>query len=294
MTVIPAATRKSGNSWLIEILECPHCGGELVVKDEILACRQCSSSYPFTDGIPRFTKPPQNLRPSEKYERGPQVGTPWRQANWRFLEEQLKQISPGAHLLDVGAGRGDFANLTQNHLCVALDIYPYPEIDIICDLTQINPFRTGSLDAILLMNVLEHVYDTHALFRGLARILAPGGLLILAIPFMVKMHQVPIDFVRYTHFALAEIAKDHGLEIMLLEGYYDPVFFLGEGLGNLRNSILPDLKRRQRYLIRPALAGIEVLRKWIGTVLGPGKSIPPGGTRSLAPTGYQVVFRKKH
>ena len=71
---------------------------------------------------------------------------------------------------------------------LALDIYPYPEVDVVCDLTQVNPFRENSFDAIVLMNVLEHVFATGVFLSELAKLLKPGGRLLVAIPFLLKVH----------------------------------------------------------------------------------------------------------
>jgi hypothetical protein len=279
---------------LFERLACPDCGNlALEEAGDRLRCPACSYCAALENGIPLFTQPPANLVPSEKIQRGPEIGTPWRQANWRFLEAQIALLNRDAATLDVGAGRGDFAPVFQGRTAIALDVYPYPEVDIVCDLTQTNPFRPSSFEAVTLMNVMEHVYDTHTLLGTLVRLLKPGGVLIVAIPFMVKMHQTPVDFVRYTHFALSRLGEDHGLALDLLEGYYDPVFFLGEGMGNLRWSVLPTLKGGRRYLARALLGGIQALSNGLGAVLGKGRTIDPSDARSLAPTGYHVVYRKK-
>ena len=247
---------------------------------------------PLQDGIPIFTPPPPGLQPSEKLRRGPEIGTPWRQANWRFLEQQVAALAPEATLLDVGAGRGDFASLFQGRETWALDVYPYPEVDIVCDLTQSNPFRQGCFNAVLLMNVLEHVYDSHTLFTSLAGLLKPGGSLVIAIPFLVKMHQEPLDYMRYTHYALRRLGADHGLELAHLEGFYDPISLLGEGIGNLKWAVLPEERGLPHYAGRLLLAGIETLASALGRVIGPGRVRSPETARSHAPTGYHVVYRK--
>ncbi len=201
-------------------------------------------------------------------------------------------------ILDVGSGRGDFTAALQKHRSIALEVYPYPEVDVVCDLTQTNPFRANCFDAILLLNVLEHVYDTHALLGTLASLLKPGGCLIMAIPFMVKIHQAPVDYVRYTHFALQRLGEQHGLQVDLLEGYYDPVFFLGEGIGNLKNAVLPEMQVAQRRLANLRLRGIQFLANGLQRSLdsigyNPGKTIDPSGIKSLTPTGYHVIYRKR-
>lgn len=288
---------------LLEIIRCPSCTGVLSSTDEskALVCQNCQDAFPLVNGIPLFNQPPPEMIPSEKIARGPELGTPWRQANWRFLKEQVEQLDHQALILDVGAGRGDFAAALEGRASVALEVYPYPEVDLVCDLTQTNPFRPASFDAILLLNVLEHVYDTHALLQSLAGLLKTGGKLIMAIPFMVKLHQTPVDFVRYTHFALQRLGDKSGLQVVLLEGYYDPLFFLGEGIGNLRNAILPEMtgpaQRFNRRLASLRLRMIQALASQLQPSLRqigylPGKTISPDTTQSMAPTGYHVVYQK--
>lgn len=292
--------------YLLDCLQCDHCNGRIFLDEpgQRLACKVCDRIIPIhqvgTNGrqIPLYSQPPTGMQPSEKIERGPEIGTPWRQANWRFLQTQVEQLSSGSLILDVGAGRGDFTAALQNHRSVALEVYPYPEIDVVCDLTQTNPFHPASFDAILLLNVLEHIYDTHAMLSTLSSLLKPGGCLIMAIPFMVKIHQAPVDFVRYTHFALHHIGEQHGLQIDLIEGYYDPVFFLGEGIGNLKNSVLPELSGAQRRLANLQLRGIQLLanalqRKLESIGYRSGKTIDPAKIKSLAPTGYHVIYRRR-
>lgn len=278
---------------LSERIQCDRCGAGLQESNTKLVCSACEREIALQHGIPVFSPPPEGIQPSTKLERGPNVGTPWRRENWRFLGEQIASLPQEAVILDIGAGRGDFAAIYGERHVVALDIYPYPEIDIVCDLTQANPFRPGAFDAIVLMNVLEHVYDTHALLESIAAMLTDGGVLIAAIPFMVKMHQTPIDYVRYTHYALEKLGGQHNLGIVRLEGFYDPISLLGEGLGNLRNAVLPELDGMRHYAGRAILWGMQALTNLQAAILPPGGAHPSEGMRSQAPTGYEVVYRKE-
>lgn len=279
---------------LLDRLACPECGSyPLKITAGQLRCPAGGHCYPLEKGIPVFSPPPPGLVPSEKIPRGPQIGTPWRQANWRFLSEQVDRLASDAVLLDVGAGRGDFADVLSQRTTIALDVFPYPEVDLVCDLTEANPFQAVSFDGVVLMNVLEHVYDSHALLEAINRLLKPGGVLLVAVPFMVKIHQAPVDFARYTHFALERLGYDHGLAVEALEGYFDPIFFLGEGLGNLRWAVLPEIKGIKRYPARLLIAGIQALSGSLSAILGKGSALSPERARSFAPTGYQVVYRKK-
>lgn len=320
---------------LLERLVCDRCGGELhlVPGGSLVAglsspvpaqaahrldCLACGRQVPFHQSIPLFSEPPEDLKPSEKIVRGPEIGTPWRRANWSFLQAQVSRFDPQAVILDVGAGRGDFAGLFLQHSrYLALDVYPYPEVDLVCDLSASSPLRPSSFDAVLLMNVLEHVYDGRLLLKTLAAILKPGGVLLIAIPFMVKMHQVPVDFARYTHFALQRMSVEQGLLVEALEGFYDPISLLGEGLGNLKNAVLPEMRGWRRYAGRALHLGLALISAALRGLLGPGRAsdlreplpLPDSErtsrasertspsertsrARSLAPTGYHLVLRK--
>jgi SAM-dependent methyltransferase len=278
---------------LLDTLACPSCGGAYASRETALVCQKCGASTPLIDGIPLFTSLLPGMRPSARLERGPEVGTPWRRANWRFLQAELAALPPEAVILDVGAGRGDFTEAFQGRRCLALDVYPYPEVDLVCDLTQITPLRAASLDAIVLLNVLEHVEDSQRMLATLARLLKPGGVLLIAIPFLVKIHQAPIDYVRYTHYALERLGAKTGLTAERIEGFYDPISLLGEGLGNLRYATLPHLPRTRRLLGRGLLWLARLLSAALARVVGPGKALPVSQARSQSPTGYQIVYRKK-
>jgi SAM-dependent methyltransferase len=197
-----------------------------------------------------------------------------------------------AVLLDVGAGHGDFAEIFKGRQAVLLDVYPYPEIDIVCDLTHSVPFRPGSFDAVVLMNVLEHVYDSRALFAAAMSLLKPGGIFVVAIPFLLKVHQAPYDFVRYTHFSLERLGEEQGFEILSLEGYYDPIFLLGEGWRNIERTELGRMSRYRRAASRGLLWGIKTTASFLEGLVGKGYTQPSESAVTPAPIGYHVVYRK--
>ena len=67
---------------------------------------------------------------------------------------------------------------------------------------------------------------------------------------------------------------------------------LGEGIGNLKHTTLPEIRGSRHYLGRALLAGIQVLANGFRIILGSGRVQPPHAARSMAPTGYHVVYRK--
>jgi len=87
--------------------------------------------------------------------------------------------------------------------------------------TDALPYESNSIDQILMLNVLEHIYN-HQFFTGEAcRILKPGNQVIGFVPFLINYHADPHDYFRYTHEALGRIFKDAGfstVEIQSLGG----------------------------------------------------------------------------
>ena len=54
------------------------------------------------------------------------------------------------------------------------------------------PFADGSFDVVTCVNVLQHVADTQWLLSEARRVLAPGGLLAVAVPFHGRLRNVLI------------------------------------------------------------------------------------------------------
>jgi SAM-dependent methyltransferase len=276
----------------LSLLVCPFCQSGYRQNRDSLTCESCGRQVLIREGKPMFTDIPVAIQPFEKIERGPDKGTPWRQSNWKFLEREVSELPVNARILDVGAGHGDFAEIFIGRDYISLDVVPYAEVDLVCDLTQQVPFRPGTFDVIVLMNVLEHVFAFEKLMASLSALLKPGGRLIMAVPFMIKVHQPPFDFHRYTHFALPQIGADAGLKLEYLEGYYDSVFFIGEGFRNLQYWELKKLPRLKRWAVRAILLGFNGLLKLLSFILGKGYVAPPEQAYNPAAIGYELVFIK--
>jgi SAM-dependent methyltransferase len=244
------------------------------------------------DGKPIFTDIPATIEPWEKVERGPDKGTAWRRSNWKFLNQQIQTLSKDALILDVGAGHGDFADIFADLNYFALDIVPYAEVDLVCDLGQTVPFRAGTFDAVVLMNVLEHVYESRQLVQNIAGLLKPGGKLILTVPFLLKVHQAPFDFSRYTPYYLANLANGAGLEMKSLSGYYDTLYLLNESLGNLWQYSINSNSAVQCFIAKGLVFIIQRLINWLGRLTEKGVVRSVTEEKNPAPVGYLVVLEK--
>lgn len=74
------------------------------------------------------------------------------------------------------------------------------------------PFQTDAFDTVLLLEVLEHVARPQAVVQEIQRVLKPGGVLVLSVPFLYPMHDAPHDYQRYTAPGLQLLLQEAGFE----------------------------------------------------------------------------------
>lgn len=59
------------------------------------------------------------------------------------------------------------------------------------------PFKNNSFDYILALDVLLHVYDTELIFKELARVLKPGGRLLITLPYYGLLKNIVIALIGF-------------------------------------------------------------------------------------------------
>jgi SAM-dependent methyltransferase len=89
----------------------------------------------------------------------------------------------------------------------SLDIDSGRKPNVVGDLCS-APFRTSSLDVVVLGEVLEHVEAPPAAIASVHRVLTPGGTLILTTPFIFPIHDRPRDYFRFTRYGLELLLRD--------------------------------------------------------------------------------------
>jgi len=163
---------------------------------------------------------------------------------------------PRLRVLDAGAGEARFAGFFSDHFYVALDacvgdaLWDYSRIQLVADLAAL-PLREGAVDAVLNIQVLEHVKNPALVVSELHRVLKPGGRLYLTAPQGWAEHQQPHDFYRFTSFALKDLLVRAGfsdVEIKPLGGFFH---YLGHRLTFVPKVLFPPLPRVIRVLFFP-------------------------------------------
>src|SRR5262249_7129131 len=80
---------------------------------------------------------------------------------------------------------------------LGFDVYGSSLTQFIADAHQIPP-ATGSVDAVVVQAVLEHVLDPQQVANEIHRVLRREGLVYAETPFLQHVHAGAYDFVRYT------------------------------------------------------------------------------------------------
>jgi SAM-dependent methyltransferase len=180
----------------------------------------------------------------------------------RFYDEYIPKYAKGK-LVDLGCGEvplyAAYGQYVDEVICVDWmnSFHRASHLDLACDLNQQFPFKDNVFDTAILSDVLEHIADPARMVSEISRILKPGGILFLNVPFYYCLHEIPYDYYRYTEFALKRFAVNFNLEIKILEAIggtvevltdifikhlqFVPVF--GKGMAKiLQNAVMNSLK----------------------------------------------------
>jgi SAM-dependent methyltransferase len=206
-----------------------------------------------------------------------------------------RRVLPGA-LLDAGAGCGEMSMLLSragyatalsavelddgNFRKLTLNYRGRPGSVCVHGGLQSMPFRDGAFLIVLCTQVLEHITDHEVAIREMVRVTAPGGVLILSVPFVPEgrtpeqcFHFDPVGHVRpgYTVEELTGLLQVHGCELL------EHRFFLVE-----------ETCRRLAWVMR-----LGVLRFVVPLTLVDAESHLDAGRREQSyPLGLVGLFKK--
>jgi SAM-dependent methyltransferase len=106
-------------------------------------------------------------------------------------------------VLDVGCADGRAREWVENCEYIGLD-HPATAVamygtrpDLFADGAAL-PFADATFDTVLLLEVLEHVADARGTLAEIARVLKPGAMLLISVPFLYPIHDAPHDYSRFT------------------------------------------------------------------------------------------------
>jgi SAM-dependent methyltransferase len=129
--------------------------------------------------------------------------------------------------------------------------------DIFADAARL-PLSDASVDAVVCLEVLEHLGEPQLALAEFARVLKPGGAMLFSMPFMYPIHDAPYDFQRLTEHGLRRDFDAAGFDIVDLRKTGHAVRAAGL---LLCLALIGGLYARRRWFdyLRMPLAAIGVL-----------------------------------
>jgi len=124
----------------------------------------------------------------------------------RFIDEQLAGLGADSLVVNVGCGVVRRFEATCRARYMATDLRVLGNVDFASDATSI-PLSDHSVDTVIALELLEHVTDPVAVLRELARVLKPGGTVIVSVPSTVPRHD-DHDYWRFTAEGLGQLGSE--------------------------------------------------------------------------------------
>ena len=133
-------------------------------------------------------------------------------------------------LVDVGCGDSPYRSSISHQQYIGIDRRPRGSETMLTvgDATSL-PLVSGSANAILCTEVIEHVLDERSLALELHRIACVGAPLLLSAPFVHGLHEQPFDFRRLTSLGLMMILEEAGWQVEEVASIGGPVVVALDG-----------------------------------------------------------------
>jgi SAM-dependent methyltransferase len=193
---------------------------------------------------------PDRRRPTPRWHRLAYIN--------RALSERIERLAretdipPGARILDYGCADmpyRDFFPRDADYVPADLPGNPAAAVEIRADGSL--PLEDAGFDLVLSTQVLEHVDDPELYLAECARVLRPGGRLVLSTHGIMPFHPDPVDYWRWTCAGLDRVVRDAGLRVERFEGVMG---LAATGIQLVQDSIAFALPGAVRRFVFPAIA----------------------------------------
>ncbi len=180
-----------------------------------------------------------------------------------LLLDELR-LGPAARLLDIGCGTGGSSLVLARYgQAIGLDrelrsfrlAMDRPYSHRVVSGAETLPFADASFDAVVALDVLEHLDDDLAAAREIRRVLKPGGAAVIFVPALNILwgHNDVISHHRrrYTHKSLSRVLTAAGFTLSHL-GYFNLLLFLPTLAVRLLDRLTPKVTSRIEYQPGPS------------------------------------------
>lgn len=137
-----------------------------------------------------------------------------------FVERHAERVH--GPILEVGShdygSTCDFRGMHPGVPYVGVDMNPGKGVDVVVDLSgdfaDIDARLSGQrFNTVICFSVLEHCAQPFRMAENITRLTAPGGWLIVGVPFSFQVHAYPNDYWRFT---------DDGIRVLFPAFQFDP------------------------------------------------------------------------
>jgi SAM-dependent methyltransferase len=159
----------------------------------------------------------------------------------RWYARMVAQLSPRSPTVEVGCGCGGFKEFYPQ--AIATDAFPTPWCERVADACRL-PFADGEVGNLVLFDVLHHLRRPMAFFAEAARVLAPGGRVVLVEPLITAWSRIVYGGFHHEPYDLNADVLDP-----------PPGGRPGDDYANAATATILFVRRRREFLRRvPALA----------------------------------------
>lgn len=126
--------------------------------------------------------------------------------------EHLAKVRVSGRVIDVGGGkRSKYRDLLPGDIEYdSVNIDPGIDPTFLIAPGDRFPVEDGVYDTSICLNTLEHVYDPHFVLGEIFRVLKPGGVVHISVPWIFRIHGHPDDYFRATPSWWCESMKRAG------------------------------------------------------------------------------------
>jgi len=173
--------------------------------------------------------------------------------NRRPLYDKIQEMVASTDtesVLDIGCGRKPYEHLFKGKTYVGIDVehsghnHASSNVDKYYDGLNI-PYSDNSFDMVFSTQVFEHVEELDELMLEVRRVLKPGGLLLVTMPFVWPEHEMPFDYRRYTSVGIVNWLGRHQVTILTCDKVGDGFTCFG---ALISNEIFVSIPFKNKYL----------------------------------------------
>lgn len=231
----------------------------------------------------------------------PSVGISNESVREQWLEKTLKSIPNRSKILDAGAGTQRYQRFCKHLEYVSQDFgqydgkgnaaglqtgeFHYGKLDIVSDITSI-PRPDASFDAIMCVEVFEHLPNPVLAVEEFFRLLKPSGYLIITAPFCSWTHFAPYHFnTGFNRYWYEKHLADNGFRINEISQNGNYFEFIAQEIYRI-SSVSKQYAKSEPGLLD--LAAIYILLRMLLRF-----SKHDNGSSEFLCFGYHVLAQKK-